>query len=84
MPSTWVRVRIKYALFLCKAHFSSFKLACTFNVLFVSLLPILPPIVIMEGWKETRLSDWKTAVYLYVLYTCLEVRSGSFGLDERR
>lgn len=67
LPSTLVAVRIKCALFPCKEGNVDILTGSNWHahlMCFVSLLPILPPIVIMEGWKETRLSDWKTAVYL--------------------
>lgn len=33
-------------------HFNSFKSACALNVLFVKLLPILPPVINMKGQRE--------------------------------
>ena len=65
MPSTWVTIRMKLcAMFSLKTHFNSFQSAFTFNMLFISLLPILSPITNVRGLKETRCSGSKIAIYL--------------------
>ena len=65
VPSTWVTIRMKLcAMFSLKTHFNSFQSAFTFNMLFISLLPILSPITNVRGLKETRCSGSKIAIYL--------------------
>ena len=46
------------------SHFISFQSAFTFNMLFISLFPILSPITNVKVLKETRFSGSKIAIYL--------------------
>lgn len=64
-------------------YFTGFKSTYTFNVLFVSLLPILQHTINMEGQRETRLSGSKIAICLNFTYLFGgRVSSGRFGVGE--